>query len=126
GRALAGVATACIDVSDGLVADLGHVCAASGVGARLDIDALPGGELLRGHLPAEDLRALQATGGDDYELCFTLPAGSGATAAAVATAAAAGVEVTRVGVVVEGQGVEAFDRNGQPWQPASPGHQHFA
>ena len=126
GRALAGVATACIDVSDGLVADLGHICAASGVGVRLDVDVLPGSGLLRGHVPAEALRTLQATGGDDYELCFTLPAGSAATAAAASDAAATGVEVTRVGVVVEGQGVEAFDRDGRPWRPTSAGHQHFA
>jgi thiamine-monophosphate kinase len=72
GLALAGLAHACIDVSDGLCADLGHILAASGVGATLDFAALP--------LPAEVRRHIEATGdwkmplcaGDDYELCFTL------------------------------------------------------
>ncbi|WP_133000557.1 thiamine-phosphate kinase [Luteimonas arsenica] len=126
GRALAGVATACIDISDGLLADLGHVCAASGVAARVEVDALPGGRLLRPHFGNDALRALQATGGDDYELCFTLPEGADAMAAAAATAAATGVEVTRIGTVVAGQGVEAFDRDGRCWSPPRAGHEHFA
>src|SRR5262249_28822905 len=61
GRALRGLASAAIDVSDGLVADLGHLCAASGVGARLDLDALP--------VANGCTKVLAATGGDDYELC---------------------------------------------------------
>src|SRR5690606_16040244 len=76
GRALAGIATACVDVSDGVLADLAHVCAASGVGARLELDALPGREVLAAHFDSGMVRVLQATGGDDYELCFTAPAGA--------------------------------------------------
>lgn len=124
GRALTGTATACIDISDGVLADLGHVCAASGIGARLDVDALPGREALRPHFDADLLRTLQATGGDDYELCFTAPAGL--DDAVRAAAAAAGVEVTRVGGIVAGQGVRAFDAVGEPWRPARTGHEHFA
>src|SRR5690606_33708373 len=56
GRALAGVATACIDVSDGLLADLGHVCTASRVGVVLDVDALPGAGMLRTHFDADAVR----------------------------------------------------------------------
>jgi len=123
GRALAGVASACIDVSDGVLADLGHVCAASGVGARLELDALPGADLLRPHFDGDALRALQASGGDDYELCFTVPATKDATVAAAA--AATGVTVTRIGTVVAGQGVQAFDSEGRIWQPAQAGHEHF-
>ena len=126
GRALAGVATACIDVSDGLLADLGHVCTASGVGVVLDVDALPGAGMLRTHFDADAVRRLQATGGDDYELCFTLPAGADAVALAAAGAAATGIEVTRIGTVVAGQGVRALDREGRPWRPDSAGHEHFA
>lgn len=126
GRALSGVATSCIDVSDGLLADLGHVCAASGVGVRLDVDALPGAGVLRPHFDGDALRTLQATGGDDYELCFTLPAGADALAAAAASAAATGVEVTRIGTVVAGRGVDAHDREGRPWQLPRTGHEHFA
>ncbi|HET7843384.1 MAG TPA: thiamine-phosphate kinase [Xanthomonadales bacterium] len=72
GLALRGVASAAIDVSDGLAADLGHVLDASGVGAALDVDAMPASNALRGAVA--DLRALQLGGGDDYELCFTVPA----------------------------------------------------
>ncbi|MBJ6980257.1 thiamine-phosphate kinase [Luteimonas sp. MC1895] len=126
GRALGGVASACIDVSDGLLADLGHVCAASAVGVLLDIDALPGADRLRRWFGGEAVRTLQVAGGDDYELCFTVPAGADAIARAAAGAAATGVEVTRVGTVVAGQGVQAVDRDGRPWRPERPGHEHFA
>ncbi|MGY0613200.1 thiamine-phosphate kinase [Luteimonas sp. A501] len=126
GRTLAGVASACIDVSDGVLADLGHVCAASGVGAHLEIDALPGRDALSPHFSGDALRALQASGGDDYELCFTVPATKDATVAAAATAAATGVTVTRIGTVVAGQGVQAFDSDGRIWQPAQAGHEHFS
>jgi len=75
GMALAGVANAAIDISDGLVADLGKLLEASGVGAEIDIDNLPLSDSL---LEAEDREhALRFAmgGGDDYELCFTMPAG---------------------------------------------------
>lgn len=124
GRALAGIASACVDVSDGVLADLAHVCGASGVGARLEVDALPGREVLAAHFDGALVRVLQATGGDDYELCFTAPSGS--DAAVRAAAAAAGIAVTRIGRIVEGQGVHARDAQGRDWTPGRPGHEHFA
>lgn len=74
GEALLGLATAAIDVSDGLMADLGHVLAASGVGAELDLDALPLAEGLVAALGEEPARQAALGGGDDYELLLTLPA----------------------------------------------------
>ena len=72
GRKLRGLATSCIDISDGLVADLGHILEASAAGAEIDIDRLPGSASLAG-LPGGRRRQLQICGGDDYELCFTIP-----------------------------------------------------
>jgi thiamine-monophosphate kinase len=72
GRQLQGLATSCIDVSDGLVADLGHILRASSVGALINLDLLPGSTGLAG-LTDGKRRRLQASGGDDYELCFTIP-----------------------------------------------------
>lgn len=71
GRALRGVASSGIDVSDGLLADLAHICRASGVGADIDVDTLPSSDALRAAFDVETRRILQAAGGDDYELCFT-------------------------------------------------------
>ncbi len=65
-------ANACIDISDGLLADLGHVLKASGCGARIDIDKLPAAKSLAG-LEDETRWNYQLSGGDDYELLFTLP-----------------------------------------------------
>lgn len=124
GRALRGVATACIDVSDGLLADLGHVCAGSGVGARIDVDALPASDALREAFDGDALRALQAAGGDDYELCFTAPVE--AREAVLRASVSADVRVSRIGRTVEGRGVAAFVADGDAWSARTVGWQHFA
>ena len=119
GHALRGLASACIDVSDGLLADLGHLCAAGGVGAEVEVDALPVSTALAVAFDAEARRRLQATGGDDYELCFSAsPAQREAIGALPGTA--------RIGRIVAGGGVRATTATGQPWQPARTGYQHFA
>ena len=122
GRALRGIATSCIDISDGLLADLGHVCKASAVGVRVDVDALPASQALRNCFDADACRRLQATGGDDYELCFTAPV---ECHAAVVEAASAHVTVACIGRIVEGAGVSAFDAHGVAWRPAMSGYRHF-
>ena len=122
GRALQGLARACVDVSDGLLADLGHVCKASGVGALVDVDALPASPTLRSGFDAEARRLLQATGGDDYELCFTAPATS---REAVIEAASTHAPVARIGRIVAGRGVSAVDAQGVAWQPSVAGFRHF-
>jgi thiamine-monophosphate kinase len=124
GRALRGVASSCIDVSDGLLADLGHVCAASGVGAMVDVDALPASEALRAAFDADARRGLQAGGGDDYELCFTVPAE--AQAAVPHAAASAVVPVTRIGRIVAGQGIAPHAADGSAWSAPTTGWRHFA
>ena len=73
GRALRGLATSCIDISDGLLADLGHVLEASATGAELELQSLPCPHSMSS-MPARERWPLQLSGGDDYELCFTLPA----------------------------------------------------
>jgi thiamine-monophosphate kinase len=123
GLALAGLAHAGIDLSDGLLADLGHVCDASGVGAVVDVDSLPTSAVLAEIFEPDRRRALQAAGGDDYELCFTAPAS--ARAALEAAAARIGTPFTRIGAIVEGQGVQARRADGGTWEPASRGFVHF-
>ena len=72
GQSLVGLASAAIDVSDGLLADLGHLLSASGCGATLWPDQLPSSPALQA-LPAGQVLDCQLNGGDDYELCFTAP-----------------------------------------------------
>ncbi|TYT22994.1 thiamine-phosphate kinase [Luteimonas viscosa] len=123
GRALAGVASACIDVSDGLLADLGHICAASGVGACIELDRLPASPALSRFKP--DLRwPWQATGGDDYELCFTAPAAQRETVVD-ALAATGEIAATRIGRIDASTGVRAQCPDGTAWTPAMPGYRHF-
>jgi thiamine-monophosphate kinase len=71
GQKLLGLAHSAIDISDGLLADLGHILQASGVGAEIRFDALPVSPTLRNYLPQEVARNAMLAGGDDYELCFT-------------------------------------------------------
>jgi len=73
GQALRNLATAAIDISDGLLSDLGHILTASRVGARINLDALPLSSALRDHFDAEQALNWALSGGEDYELCFTVP-----------------------------------------------------
>lgn len=123
GLATVGIAHAAIDVSDGLLADLGHVCRASRVGAEVWLDALPCSPALAGAFDSLRRRELQATGGDDYELCFT--AAPAAAAQLTGAASAAGVAITRIGRMIEGEGVQALDAGGGVWHPPQAGHEHF-
>lgn len=124
GIGLRGIATACIDVSDGLLADLGHVCSASGVGAELELEALPVSPALAATFPAGEARMLGLSGGDDYELCFTVPPAR--IAAVEALAAAGGCGIARIGRVVAGSGVRVRDAAGRDVKPAHAGWEHFS
>ena len=124
GRALAGLAHACVDVSDGLLADLGHICRRSGVGAEIEIAQLPASPALRAAFADDVLRAvLQASGGDDYELCFTVaPSRAAPLRAALAQS---GTAATRIGHIVAGAGVRALRADGSAWLAPRQGHVHF-
>ena len=110
GLALRGLATAAIDLSDGLIGDLGHVLRRSAVGAELEWDALPASECLRGQ-PEALRRQCLLTGGDDYELLFTAPAA--AQAAVRSAGELAATPVTRIGRIVAGSGLRVLDAQGQ-------------
>lgn len=73
GLSLRNIASSAIDISDGLLADLQHILDTSGVGATVDVDKLPLSNALREHLSKDDAKKMALTGGDDYELCFTVP-----------------------------------------------------
>lgn len=125
GRALRGLAHAAADISDGLAGDLGHILAASGVGATLQTASL-----LQATSPdlraTGEARALEyaLTGGDDYELVFTAPPHQ---RDAVARAAAlAGVVVTRIGHIDAGPGLRLFEADGRERPVPGRAFDHFA
>ncbi|WP_418318212.1 thiamine-phosphate kinase [Piscinibacter sakaiensis] len=122
GIALRGIASSAIDVSDGLLGDLGHILHASKVGAVVEADSLPASEVLQ--LQPTALRHLcTLTGGDDYELLFTAPA---AAAEAVRTAAAAsGVAVTAIGRIEAASGLRIVDGAGKSIDERHASFDHF-
>ncbi|MGB7501748.1 MAG: thiamine-phosphate kinase [Azonexus sp.] len=127
GQALVGVASAAIDVSDGLLADLGHIGERSGLAAAVRLVQLP--HLPKGESYDADLRRLalecQLTGGDDYELCFTTPPGQ--TNAVSAIAARLELPLWCIGSMVAGAAgeVTVLDPDGNPIEFPRRGYDHF-
>lgn len=122
GVALRGVAHSAIDASDGLHGDLSHLLRRSGVGATIDVDALPASDVLR-RQPRELQRLCTLTGGDDYELVFTAAAARRDDVAAAAERA--GVTVARIGRIDAEPGLRCTDADGQPATPAGASFDHF-
>lgn len=121
GLALRGIAHSAIDISDGLLADLGHILTASKVGAVLDYAALPMSDVLRSH--AEFAQSCVLAGGDDYELCFTAPAMQHAELLRIAQQLA--LPLSCIGKVVAGNGCVVHDARGASIQLKSGGYEHF-
>ncbi|HEX6842168.1 MAG TPA: thiamine-phosphate kinase [Stellaceae bacterium] len=124
GQRLVGIAHAMIDISDGLVADLGHIAEASGVSAVIEAALLPLSAPARAVIAAEPLRLSAAlSGGDDYELLFT--AASDAGAALTALADELGLPLTKIGRIETGSSVEVLDDNGEVLALPVTGYRHF-
>lgn len=119
GQALRGKASSALDISDGLLADCGHIAKASAVGLLIENQKLPLSEALVGFLGENAARVAAVSGGDDYVLAFTLPE------AHLSALLAEGWPVHVVGRVVAGQGVTLVDASGQDITPQIRGYQHF-
>jgi thiamine-monophosphate kinase len=120
GARLQGFASAAIDVSDGLVADLGHIAEVSNVGISVEAGRIPLSPAYRA-LSRQDAIVRAATSGDDYEIAFTAP--HSARPAVEAAAQETGVSLTEIGAVQAGQGVQLMDR-GQPVPVGRAGYTH--
>lgn len=122
GLALRGIARAAIDISDGLVGDLGHILKRSDVGATLAVDSLPAGPVLSQQTQAIR-RHFTLAGGDDYELCFTAPADR--RDAVLAAGQAAATAVTRIGSIDAGRGLRLCDADNAPLTLQLASFDHF-
>jgi thiamine-monophosphate kinase len=126
GERLRGIATSAIDVSDGLTGDLGHVLDASGVGATVELNALPRSQAISRRLGgATGSLALECllAGGDDYELCFTAPESRAGEIRALA--AALTVPLARIGTISEGPGLVVLNERGAALLELPRGFDHF-
>ena len=122
GRALRGLATSAIDVSDGLLGDLGHILERSAVGASVEWERVPRSAELR-RQPEADQRRWTLSGGDDYELLFTAPAGHREDVERAAAGAA--TAVTRIGAVTSTGRLELVDADGRAMDTAPRAFDHF-
>lgn len=123
GAALRGLATAAIDLSDGLTGDLGQIMRASGVGATVEVDRIPRSATLAAQSETLQLECL-LSGGDDYELLFTAPPSR--RAAIDDAGRKAGVAVTRIGAIDDQESLRFVGPDGETLTPRARGFDHFA
>lgn len=123
GIGLRGIASASIDISDGLLADLGHILEQSGLGAEVHFERLPLHEIMRRHIELDVAQNCVLAGGDDYELCFTAPVEKHAPILALARQL--DVPLTCIGRITAANGLKLL-RNGQAMTVETRGFDHFA
>ncbi len=123
GQGLVGIASAAIDISDGLVADLGHICERSGVGADLVLEQVPLSPAVARFLNEGGSWELVLAGGDDYELCFTIPPHRESELAVLQQDMDCGL--TRIGTITEGRVVHCRFANGDEIEIGRGGYEHF-
>jgi thiamine-monophosphate kinase len=123
GAALRGIASAAIDISDGLAQDLGHILERSAVGARLEVDRLPLSPALVASLDRDTAMRTALAGGDDYELCFTVPPERASQLDSVA--ATWDCRRTRVGVIEPEPGLRLVRADGSAFPLERLGYDHF-
>jgi len=123
GMSLAGIASAAIDVSDGLLADLGHICQASGTGARIQCTKLPLDQRLKQHIQSTGDWSLPLSGGDDYQLCFTVSPHRQQQLEQLMREQ--GFSFTLIGEMEAGRGVRVIMPDGKQAKPVAGGFDHF-
>lgn len=124
GPRLVGIAHAMLDISDGLLADLGHICEASQTAATVALGSLPLSSAARRAIAGDpDLPARLAAAGDDYELLFAAPPAASETIDRLA--AELGLPITAIGMIEAGAGVRLIDAGGNPVPVATAGYRHF-
>lgn len=124
GMALRHIATAAIDVSDGLMADLKHILTASQVGANLYVHKLPLSDYLLQHCEKATARLLALSAGDDYELCFTVPPDKIVSVARISSEL--GLALTEIGIITMNPGLRVLDENNQEIPVTKDGYKHFS
>lgn len=121
-KMLRGISTCAIDISDGLLADLGHICEESHVGAKIDIERVPVSTALNKVGEAEQIADWALSGGDDYQLCFTVPPQN---LDKIQTLIGNGkLHATAIGEITKGSAVECFIE-GEIFEPKRRGYSHF-
>lgn len=123
GLALRGIANSAIDISDGLLADLGHILRSSGVGAEIVFSALPVSSVLQPYLDQPVGRRCVLAGGDDYELCFTAPVIFRSALEKVAVTL--GLRITCIGTIMQGNRCVVHAKDGSIVDVGVSGYDHF-
>ncbi|HVS27676.1 MAG TPA: thiamine-phosphate kinase [Burkholderiales bacterium] len=123
GKKLRGLAHAAIDISDGLLADLGHILERSGVGAAVEFNLLPKSGVMEKHAEQKAARQALLAGGDDYELCFTVPARRRGEVLGLSRQLR--LRLTRIGKITRSKGLLLLDENGKRMKIDIKGYDHF-
>lgn len=123
GRYLVNLAHSAIDISDGLLADLGHVLESSDVGATIKMEAIACSSVLLSHLPQSYAVNCLLAGGDDYELCFTAPEIKRGEIEQLSTELS--IPLSRIGKITEQKGLTVLDPNGSKLMLETKGYDHF-
>jgi len=124
GLAIAKIATSCVDISDGLLADLGHICEASACGAVVNLTEIPCSTVVSEVINLKDSWALPLTGGDDYELCFTINPKH--LDQVIQIGKSLGVSVTSIGEIKTEAGVICLDNDSNVVENEYLGYKHFS